>query len=256
MVTEAIPARVFALYKIVTSKKGITRSEAKAMMEPEEIQGNTSYFAAILKAAVELKLLYEEESVLIPLPKIELQNINEFRRFAISKLNMFEKEQFYMVTNLIVNMDEQIFEYPLSDRELLNLISEQLGTQITPTMIRGWRFWASFLGFGYENQMSFLPNAYVFVKNVLSMINLERNMEYEMDDFMLRFDQYGKIIDSNLKTERNLNLALSSALRQLHDNKEIELIYRSDAEKRWVLYPSEEHFNDQIASIIYRGVKE
>ena len=34
MVTEAIPARVFALYKIVESKKDISRSELQGLMEP------------------------------------------------------------------------------------------------------------------------------------------------------------------------------------------------------------------------------
>ena len=104
--------------------------------------------------------------------------------------------------------------------------------------------------------MSFLPNAYVFVKNVLRLMNLEKNKEYEIDDFMLMFDAYGKIISGNLAKERNMNIALSSALRELHDNKEIELKYRSDAEKRWILYPSVEQFNDQIASIVYKGVKK
>ena len=52
-----------------------------------------------------------------------------------------------------------------------------------------------------------------------------------------------------------MNIALSSALRELHDNGEIELVYSSDAESRWILYPSSEAFNEQIASIIYKGVK-
>ena len=33
MVTEAIPARVYSLYKIAISKKDITRSEIQSMME-------------------------------------------------------------------------------------------------------------------------------------------------------------------------------------------------------------------------------
>ena len=87
-------------------------------------------------------------------------------------------------------------------------------------------------------------------------MNLEKNKEYEMNDFVLMFEPYGKIISGNLKPERNMNIALSNALRELHDNKEIELKYRSDAEKRWILYPSIEQFNDQIASIVYKGVKK
>ena len=47
MVTEAIPARVYALYKIVESKKIIDRSELQALMEPSDIYEGTSYFLSI-----------------------------------------------------------------------------------------------------------------------------------------------------------------------------------------------------------------
>lgn len=257
MVTEAIPARVFSLYKIVTSRKEITRAEIQSMMEPTEICKATSYFSTIFKAASELRIIGTQDNLVVPLvSKEEMRDIEDFRNFAISKLNTFKDEQFFQVTNVIVNMNEQIYKYQLTDSALLNILLQQTGSQITPPMIRGWRFWAQFLGFGYMNNMSFLPNAYVFVKNILSLMNLEKNKEYEIDDFMLMFEPYGKIISGNLRPERNMNIALSSALRELHDNKEIELKYRSDAEKRWILYPSIEQFNDQIASIVYKGVKK
>ena len=257
IVTEAIPARVFSLYKIVTSRKEITRAEIQSMMEPAEIYEGTSYFSAIFKAASELRIIDTQDNLVVPLvSKEEMRDIEDFRHFAISKLNTFEDEQFFQVTNVIFNMNEQIYKYPLTDNALLNILSQQTGSQITPPMIRGWRFWAQFLGFGYMNNMSFLPNAYVFVKNILRLMNLEKNKEYKIDDFMLMFEPYGKIISGNLQPERNMNIALSSALRELHDNKEIELKYRSDAEKRWILYPSIEQFNDQIASIVYKGVKK
>ena len=257
MVTEAIPARVFSLYKIVAGGKEVTRAEIQSMMEPAEIYEGTSYFSAIFKAASELRIIDTQDTLVVPLvSKESMNNIEDFRSFAISKLNTFEDEQFFQVTNAIVNMNEQIYKYQLTDNALLNILSQQTGSQITPPMIRGWRFWAQFLGFGYINNMSFLPNAYIFVKNILKLMNLEKNKEYEMNDFVLMFEPYGKIISGNLKPERNMNIALSNALRELHDNKEIELKYRSDAEKRWILYPSIEQFNDQIASIVYKGVKK
>ena len=62
MVTEAIPARVYALYKIVESKKIIDRSELQALMEPSDIYEGTSYFLSILKAATELKLVENRDN--------------------------------------------------------------------------------------------------------------------------------------------------------------------------------------------------
>lgn len=256
MVTEAIPARVYSLYKIAISKKEITRAEIQAMMEPSEIYDGTSYFSAIFKAAQELKIIDIQDNLVLPaVAKEKMKDIEEFRYHAISKLPDFEDEQFFRVTNVIVNLNEQIYKYSLTDSELLNIISQQIGAQVTAPMIRGWRFWAQFLGFGYMYNMSFLPDAYVFIRNILRHMELEKNKEYQIDDFMLMFEPYGKIISGNMQPERNMNIALSNALRELHDNKEIELKYRSDAEKRWVLYPSNEQFNEQIASIVYKGVK-
>ena len=103
--------------------------------------------------------------------------------------------------------------------------------------------------------MYFLPNGYVFLKEVLKLSNLEKNKEYDIDEFMSMIDLYGKILIDNLQPERNMNVALSSAFRQLHDNNEIELKYNSDAERRWNLYPSMDHFNAQISSIVYKGVR-
>lgn len=155
-----------------------------------------------------------------------------------------------------MNLDEKIYKYSsISDNEMLNYLSEKSDQQITAPMARGWRFWAQFLGFGYMNGFVFLPNAYVFVKDVIKLMDLEKKKEYQIDDFMTRFNQYGKILSGNPKSEKNLNIAFSSALRQLHENGEISLKYVSDKGSKWILYPSNEAFNDPIGAIIYKGVK-
>lgn len=254
MVTEAIPARVYSLYKIATSKKEISRAEVQGLMEPEGIYEGNSYFSTILKAATELRLVEIQDNIVVPLV-IQIRTIEEFRLYVISKLDGFEDGQFYKCTNTIVNMNESVYQYSISGAEMLKILTSQVGQQINESMARGWRFWSRFLGFGYVHDMIFLPNAYVFVKDIIKLLELEKKEKYKIDDFMIRFNQYGKILSGNLQPEKNMNIALSSALRALHDNGEIELVYSSDAESRWILYPSSETFNEQIASIIYKGVK-
>lgn len=257
MVTEAIPARVFALYKIVESKKGISRSELRGLMEPKEIYEGTSYFSAIMKAAEELKLVENRDNVVSLLDDIErLKTIEDFRRYVISILPDLSDGQFWKCTNVIVNMNEKIYEYrAISDSDMLKYVSEKLEQTVNAPMIRGWRFWSQFLGFGLMNDMVFLPNAYVYVKDVLRLMNLEKKQEYIMSDFMARFMQYGRIMLSSSTSEKNLNIAMSSALRELHDNGEIVLKSGSDQEMKWILYPSKELFNQPVSSVVYKGVK-
>lgn len=256
MVTEAIPARVFALYKIVESKKDISRSELRGFMEPKEIYEGTSYFSAIMKAAEELKLVESKDNVVSLSDEVErLKTIEDFRRYVISILPDLSDGQFWKCTNIIVNMNEKIYEYNAISDNMLKYISKQLGETIKAPMIRGWRFWSQFLGFGLMNDMVFLPNAYVYVKDVLRLMNLEKKQEYSMSDFMARFMQYGRIMLPASTSEKNLNIAMSSALRELHDNGEIVLKFGSDQEMKWILYPSKELFNQPVSSVVYKGVK-
>ena len=256
MVTEAIPARVFALYKVVESKKGISRSELQGLMEPKDIVEGTSYFSAIIKAAEELKIIENHDNMIeLPEDKEKFKTIDDFRKYVISILQDLSEGQFWRCTNVIVNMNEKIYEYSaISDSGMLNYLSKQLGETIKAPMIRGWRFWSQFLGFGVMNDMTFLPNAYVYVKDVLRLLNLEKKQEYSMSDFMGRFMQYGRIVLSPSASEKNLNIAMSSALRQLHDNGEIVLKFGSDQEIKWILYPSKELFNQPVSSVVYKGV--
>lgn len=200
MVTEAIPVRVFALYKIVTSKKDISRSELQELMEPSGIYEGSSYFSIILKTATELKLVDVQDNTVVALvSKEQIKTIDDLRSYVISKLENYEEEQFYKCTNAIVNLDEKIYKYAsISDSEMLNYLSERAGQQITAQMARGWRFWAQFLGFGYMNGFVFLPNAYIFVKDVIKLIGLEKR-EYQMDEFMTMFNQYGRIRQAILR---------------------------------------------------------
>lgn len=76
-----------------------------------------------------------------------------------------------------------------------------------------------------------------------------------MDDFIAMFNQYGRILTDNPQSEKSINLAFSSALRELHENGEITLKYISDQASKWILYPSNDLFNNPVSSIIYKGVK-
>lgn len=254
MVTEAIPARVFALYKIVTSKKDISRSELQELMEPSEIYEGSSYFSVILRTATELKLVDVQDNTVVALvSKEQIKTIDDLRSYVISKLKNYEEEQFYKCTNAIVNLNEKIYKYSsISDSEMLNYLSERVDQKITAPMMRGWRFWAQFLGFGYMDGLVFLPNAYIFVKDVIKLIGLEKR-EYQMDEFMTMFNQYGRIMSGNSQNEKFLNLAISGALRELHENGEITLKYISDQASKWILYPSNDLFNNPVSSIIYKS---
>ena len=68
-----------------------------------------------------------------------------------------------------------------------------------------------------------------------------------------------KIAIEKTMESHNFNLAMSVALRLLHDNKEIVLRKASDADMkdRWFLYEDNSHiFVKEITHVTYKGVKK
>ena len=104
--------------------------------------------------------------------------------------------------------------------------------------------------------MIFLPNAYVALKDFMSMVELEKGREYSIAEFFeLMPCGFSVLYDCDSRTTE-INLALSNALRQLHDSKEIELRRNPDSETIWSLFMNEGHeFKSQITHLVYKGVR-
>ena len=81
----------------------------------------------------------------------------------------------------------------------------------------------------------------------------EKNKEYSVEEFLDNLHSNSSVALKNARTTLTLNLAMSNALRLLHDNKEIELKKYLDSEKTWHLFPNEEHeFTSDITHIIIK----
>jgi len=75
-------------------------------------------------------------------------------------------------------------------------------------------------------------------------------------EFVSMISNSASVALENSKETMRFNLAMSNALRQMHDNKEIVLKKVLDSKETWELYPDETHeFTDKITHILYKGVK-
>lgn len=261
MATEPIPIRVFALYNLVADKKAIEKSKLRKLMEPEELdQDKTSYFSQVLSTALELGIVVEHDGSMIE-PSVDkkiLKSIGDFRFYSASQLEKFADGDFYRVTGTILNCNEEIFTWgSISDSPFRAQLKERLGLNLDDKAMRGWRFWAQFLGFGYMNGMYFSPNAYVFVRDTLSKCNLKKNMSIPFPAFLAEIGVFYKELIKVSPEKHYLNIAFSSALRQLHENGEIELQYNKDRQDSMLLYPLQGagYFHEPVTNIIYKGVK-
>ena len=266
MVTDAIPPRIYALYKLVPDS-GISRAALRDYMEPKQLRYDengkekTSYFNNVFNCASELKLIRETDGIVYPaVARSNIKDMKDFKLHAILQLKDYRDSQFYKVSNELVNLNEKIFQMGgLSDLQICDYLSSKVGENIKNTNMNAWRFWSEFLGLGYISTFGttssiFIPNGYRFVKNILKAMELEKKKIYPIQDFLNSFNVYGSVLTDN-NNGRNINMAFSNALRQLHDNREIELIYNNDRTIAYSLYPSLKSFTNPLTDIVYLGVK-
>lgn len=264
MVTESIPARVYALYKIVEKHNGISRTDLMSLMEPSELSKKsdgtqaTSYFGPTLVCARELNLVdSQDNAITTQIEKGKIKTIQDMKKHAIIMLNSFKDEQFYKTSNAVFNMNDNVFKMGgMSDTAMTDYLSAKTGETINNIRMNGWRFWAEFLGLGYVPSATvFIPNAYRFVKVILSESNFEKNKEYLIEDFVSVINKYGSVLTDNSENNRILNMAFSNALRQLHDNREIELLNQNDR-LGYQLYYSQLFSPNSVTAVVYKGVRK
>lgn len=263
---EATPERVFELCKIVASEKEIESSKLKEIIEPKEFATETTYYGTIKNAAIELGLIEEREYLLSFIQnKKVIKNIDEFRLYCNSVLFEDSSTEFYRLCRGFLDAGgEWLRHISITTDENARRVSEFSDypvLDLQKTLIPAVRFWISFLGFGYISEipkvkMVFIPNAYIAVKDFVILAKLEKGREYSITEFLDALPNGISVATSNARKDKAFNLAMSNALRQLHDMKEIQLKRHMDSAERWTLYENKSHeFQSEITHLVFKGVK-
>lgn len=261
--TETIPERVYELCKLV-SKGDIEDKDVKEKMEPVSLNGSsTTYYGSIREVCIEeLKLIKKEENKLSYIgDKSVIKNMESFRKYCNSVVYNNKNLYFFKIANCFLESNDEWFKYTtLTDINIIRYVQDKAGISlVTADMMRGMRFWMSFLGFGYIQEgkaMNFLPNMHIALQDFCESSQLENNKEYSVSEFISAIYERASVALINTIDSQNFNLAMSNALRQMHDNKEIELKRQLDSKEIWNMFRDESHeFTEQITHIVYKGVK-
>lgn len=241
MVTPAIPERVYTLCKIV-EKGPISNAELKEKMEPVYLDQATSYFSDYKTAAEELKLInISDNMVLLAVDPSIIETTTKMRQYVNSILEQFQTSQFYQVTQEYFQLDAQVLRGEKRVSEIALMMSQIIGRPVDAPAMLGWRFWMSFLGFGYLHDMFVIPNASVFLLDVLKIANLEKNRRYSFGEFIARVLPFCKIIMGSNLSKKQLNYGVSNGIRTLHDTGIIKMEHILDQEDIWNLSPMKAH---------------
>lgn len=264
--TEPIPERVFELCKMV-SKGKIADKDAKSKIEPVDLNdsvSSTAYYSIIREVCVgELKLISRDENDDLNFigDKKVVKDLNAFRYYCNSLVYNNCDTHFYKIASAYLESNEKWLNYKtLTDVNIRKEVQDRTGIPlITEQMMLGMRFWMSFLGFGYIQEAGtiyFLPNMYVALQDFCELAELEKNKEYTVSEFVEKIYNVSSVAVKETKHTQIFNLAMSNALRQMHDDNQIVLKKVLDSKEKWNLYTDEFHeFKDQITHIVYKGVK-
>lgn len=262
---EATPERVYELCRIVASENSIPSTKLKEILEPAEFATNTVYYGTIKNAAIELGVIEGNNEITFIQDKKIVRNIEEFRKYCNSVLFNDSTSEFYKLCSGFLEANgEWLHHDSITSDENARRVSEFSDfpvNDLKKTLILATRFWISFLGFGYISEIPkvkivFIPNAYTALKDFIRLSNLEKGREYSMSEFIDALPSGISVATSIAKKDKTFNLAMSNALRQLHDMKEIQLKKNLDSAERWTLYNNNAHeIQSDVTHLVYEGVK-
>lgn len=241
MVTPAIPERVYTLCKIV-EKRPTALSELKEKMEPSYLNQSTLYFSEYRSAAEELQLISVSDGMVsLAVDSKIVKTTDSMRRYINGMLEEFSAGQFYLVTQKYYELGNKVLMGEKNVAELAPMISNLIARPVDAPAMRAWRFWVSFLGLGYLQDMFIIPNADVFLTDVISIAGFEKNRRYSFGDFVNRILPYSRMVIDTNPSNHQLNYGVSNGLRTLHDAGVIKLEHILDQEDIWNLYPLKAH---------------
>lgn len=260
---EPIPERVLSISQIVADKGLIDEKELNSILVPSKLNtAKTSYFSPVFETAKELELIgYDQEKKVVFTGKKEnVKSLTAFRLFCNSVVFKDKSSDFYKIISCFLEANDEWLGYGsvTTSPEIIRIINTETripSLRLEKYVITGIRFWINFLGFGFvqETNKIFLPNMYTALKDFMILGNFEKGKEYSIEGFIGNLHSNSAVALKNARTTYTLNLAMSNALRLLHDNKEIELKKHLDSERIWHLFPNEEHeFTSDVTHIIIK----
>ena len=251
---EVTPKRVFALLKLVGYKNSsYTKSDLLNFIQPMSISSSQDEIKKVIAFCEKENLIKENHdgkyNLLIDEKYIE--NEKEFRKYINSILFIgINKNPFYEVTVEMLTKDMNLYDYTGFENIASNLKTSEADKE---TML-GWRFWATFLGYGFILNKQFVMNPYIRIQDIIEM-NLEDKFGKDLSirEFITEITTYC-IEMKNSVVDNELSISISLALSTLEGIGYIELKDVKDTSDRWKLNLGESI--RYVTHIFISGVKQ
>ena len=256
---ESTPERVFAVGRAV-AYRGMTDAElleAMSLGRPGESVGNEIRLS-IAVARDELGLIaLKDERYVFTAPEEAAASPDAFRRFVSGRAFANPDSTFVQFTRWYIAQNEGILwdKWEVNAKSAARAVSALRG--LDENAVLGWRFWAAFLGLGYLDGPTLLPNMKTRLHDVLSA-DFAETFSYGEAVSVTEFRPWlaSRLPEADLSdVSAPWPLALSAGLRTLRDLDLIQLEARRDA-NRLPLYPDGDPLTDFSHITVQKEVRQ
>lgn len=251
---EPTPERVLSVCRLV-SHKSMSRDEVRKAMTLGDYDEKAldQINKSINVALEELSLIKTDaDNLVLAVDPRVIASPKAFRRYVSARVLSAKETTFYMFTQWFISQNEQIFAYK-SWNDLAKVSSSEIAelSSLPENAVYGWRFWAAFLGIGYLSGTTIIPNMKLRVEDILATKYTEK-FKYDETILAQDFILWLSAKLPEVKIGSKLPLALSAALRTLHEIGLIKLETWSDSTPVMLYYVD----GDPINSFTHISVKE
>lgn len=248
MTPNSLPERVFQIGTYL-GKNAASLSDLREYFTLDTVKSDA--LSDTLTAARELDLLNETgTNYSLKVNPIVFESMETFRTYCNSKVFSDRDGLFYKVSQVMLNLYETRegrsftsvsftsgkFESYLRERVYsMNNISQNM---------RGWRFWASFLGLGVitkpkKDIFIFMPNMFINLQDAITNSKIPSGT-YTIREFINYIEPFcGEALPE--PGSMQFNLGMSNGLRCLDDFNIAKVTSENDAQETWIISEIKTH---------------
>lgn len=243
---EPTPERVLSVCRLV-AHNSMSREEVRKLMTlgSNDDKQIDQIDKSIRVALEELAILTTRDNQLeLAVDPDVISTVTAFRRYVSNRVFAQKNTTFYMFTRWLISQNDRIFALK-SWEGMAKICGAEVKelSALNENAVLGWRFWAAFLGLGYLSGTMIIPNMKIRVQDVLAT-NFSKKFKFneaiQAYDFIIWLN--GKIPEANMAGK--LPLALSAALRTLHELELIRLETWQDSSRVTLFYVDGDPIND------------
>ena len=265
---EITPKRLFSFLNLINLDY-YSKKELKDLIYPSNLTDDKdNNFNRIFNFAEKMDIIYINKQGIVIFKGNQILNDDDnqlcedtFKEYMNKLLFKNKKSKLFWITSIILkNGIETLNNNKISD--ISRIVSRESKVKDTNNElvcnnedILAWKLWAKYLGYGYNLFDEFIIlNPYKQIQETNKhIIQLVKNRsDILLKEYLDKLKELVPVVADSIDKNR-LSFLLSMALITLHENKDIELIYKNDSTDIWSLQNMELFLLKRISHIAIGG---